>query len=182
VVSQATSTIGGVVQYDPGKRLTDGRFERTRHLDRLSAVLSANVRKLEAQHLRLGNQITVHLSEMIRRYPQMLAQYLFPANSQDQLFLASYAHQPGDACDQCDPSQTVSRPLRPDNEPRVHYGTVGSANLVLKDSATRGRLKNDMHILCVEMGAAGLMNNFPCLVIRGICDYADSHKNKRWQP
>lgn len=26
------------------------------------------------------------------------------------------------------------------------------------------------------------MNDFPCTVIRGICDYADSHKNKRWQP
>ncbi len=26
------------------------------------------------------------------------------------------------------------------------------------------------------------MNNFPCLVIRGICDYADAHKNDRWQP
>ena len=25
------------------------------------------------------------------------------------------------------------------------------------------------------------MDNFPCLVIRGICDYADSHKNKQWQ-
>ena len=32
------------------------------------------------------------------------------------------------------------------------------------------------------MEAAGLMNSFQCLVIRGICDYADSHKNKRWQP
>jgi nucleoside phosphorylase len=32
------------------------------------------------------------------------------------------------------------------------------------------------------MEAAGLMNNFPCAVIRGICDYADSHKNKLWQP
>jgi hypothetical protein len=31
------------------------------------------------------------------------------------------------------------------------------------------------------MEAAGLMNSFPCLVIRGICDYADSHKNKDWQ-
>jgi hypothetical protein len=28
----------------------------------------------------------------------------------------------------------------------------------------------------------GLMDSFPCLVIRGICDYADSHKNKVWQP
>lgn len=31
------------------------------------------------------------------------------------------------------------------------------------------------------MEAAGLMNNFPCVVIRGICDYADSHKSDRWQ-
>jgi hypothetical protein len=25
------------------------------------------------------------------------------------------------------------------------------------------------------------MDHFPCLVIRGICDYSDSHKNKEWQ-
>jgi hypothetical protein len=37
-------------------------------------------------------------------------------------------------------------------------------------------------VLCVEMDAAGLMDEFPCAVIRGICDYADSHKNKHWQP
>lgn len=37
-------------------------------------------------------------------------------------------------------------------------------------------------ILCIEMEAAGLMDGFPCLVIRGIGDYADSHKNKIWQP
>ena len=46
----------------------------------------------------------------------------------------------------------------------------------------RDELKKDMNILCVEMEAAGLMSDFPCLVIRGICDYADSHKNKQWQP
>src|SRR5580692_6185251 len=36
--------------------------------------------------------------------------------------------------------------------------------------------------ICLEMEAAGLMNNFPCVVIRGISDYADSHKNDQWQP
>ncbi|KAM0191940.1 hypothetical protein ACHAPI_008660 [Fusarium lateritium] len=35
--------------------------------------------------------------------------------------------------------------------------------------------------ICLETEAAGLMNHFPCLVIRGISDYADSHKNDRWQ-
>jgi len=52
----------------------------------------------------------------------------------------------------------------------------------MKDGRTRDRVSRDLGgILCFEMEAAGLMNNFPCLVIRGICDYADSHKNKSWQ-
>ncbi|KAF3126429.1 hypothetical protein TWF594_001137 [Orbilia oligospora] len=32
------------------------------------------------------------------------------------------------------------------------------------------------------MEAAGIVNEPPTLVIRGICDYSDSHKNKEWQP
>ncbi|KAL4930372.1 uncharacterized protein BDV17DRAFT_46031 [Aspergillus undulatus] len=32
------------------------------------------------------------------------------------------------------------------------------------------------------MEAAGLMDHFPCLVIRGICDYADDSKSDEWQP
>lgn len=35
-------------------------------------------------------------------------------------------------------------------------------------------------LLYAEMGAAGLMAKFSCLAIRGICDYADSYKNRRW--
>jgi hypothetical protein len=53
----------------------------------------------------------------------------------------------------------------------------------MKDGNTRDRLSSELSgVLCFEMEAAGLMNSFPCLVIRGICDYADSHKNKGWQP
>lgn len=67
VVSQPTETSGGVVQYDFGKRLIQGRFERTGQLNTPPAVLSANVRKLQAQHLRSGSQISAHLVEMIWR-------------------------------------------------------------------------------------------------------------------
>ena len=42
------------------------------------------------------------------------------------------------------------------------------------------RSDNEFGALCVEMEAAGLMNDFPCIVIRGVCDYADSHKNDIW--
>jgi nucleoside phosphorylase len=182
VVSQPTDTFGGVVQYDLGKKLADGSFKRTGQLNKPPSILSANVRKLQAQHSRVGIQILRYLSEMTQRYPKMQTQYSFPAIDLDQLFFASYTHQPGVTCDKCDRQQTVSRLPRSDSEPRVYYGMIGSANLVVKDAVVRDELKRDMKILCVEMEAAGLMDNFPCLVIRGICDYADSHKNKRWQP
>jgi hypothetical protein len=52
---------------------------------------------------------------------------------------------------------------------------------VIKDSRMRDRLNKDLKAFYIEIEAAGLMNNFPCLVIRGICDYSDSHKNKEWQ-
>jgi nucleoside phosphorylase len=182
VISQPTDTFGGVVQYDLGKRLADGSFKRTGQLSKPPPVLSANVRKLQAQHSRLGSQISEYLSEMIQRYPKMQSQHSFPTADHDQLFVASYTHQSGMTCDKCDPQQIISRPARSNHEPRIHYGTIGSANVVVKDSAVRDELRRDMDILCVEMEAAGLMDNFPCLVIRGICDYADSHKKKRWQP
>ena len=51
----------------------------------------------------------------------------------------------------------------------------------MKDALLRDALIAEKDVLCFEMEAAGLMNHFPCVVIRGICDYSDSHKNKEWQ-
>lgn len=52
----------------------------------------------------------------------------------------------------------------------------------MKSAKERDQLARDpeLKVLCFEMEAAGLMNNFPCLVIRGICHYSDSHKNYEW--
>ncbi|KAF3189894.1 hypothetical protein TWF788_009881 [Orbilia oligospora] len=68
-------------------------------------------------------------------------------------------------------------------EMRVHYGLIASGNSVIKSAEHRDMLNEQFggKLLCVEMEAAGLMNDFPCLVIRGICDYADSSKNDFWQ-
>ena len=49
-----------------------------------------------------------------------------------------------------------------------------------------GRLRDQISaklggVLCFEMESAGLMNELPCVGVRGICDYADSHKHKDWQ-
>lgn len=181
VVSQPSHTFGGVVQYDLGKLLESGNFERTGSLNKPPSMLTSHVRKLDSRHRRQGNDLLLHLSEMLQKYPMMVDDYSFPSAERDQLFVTSYKHQVGATCDQCDGKQTVSRPDRKTTAPKIHYGTIGSANVVLKNAKVRDTLR-DMHILCVEMEAAGLQNDFACLVIRGICDYADSHKNKKWQP
>ena len=85
-----------------------------------------------------------------------------------------------DTCRLCDKSKVVKRKPR---DMRIHYGLIASGNQVIKDAKTRDKLNKYLYgkVLCVEMEAAGIVTNFPCLVIRGICDYSDSHKNKNWQ-
>ncbi len=31
------------------------------------------------------------------------------------------------------------------------------------------------------MEGAGIWDEVPCIIVKAICDYTDSHKNKRWQ-
>ncbi|KAH9235630.1 hypothetical protein K456DRAFT_1748302 [Colletotrichum gloeosporioides 23] len=69
---------------------------------------------------------------------------------------------------------------RDDTYPVIHYGNITSGNQVIKHRKTRDNLSKELGVLCFEMEAAGLQD-FPCLVIRGVYNYADSHKNKRWQ-
>ncbi|KAM0453791.1 hypothetical protein ACHAPV_008728 [Trichoderma viride] len=86
-----------------------------------------------------------------------------------------------DDCRLCDKSMIVDRPPRVEKV-IIHYGPVASGNRVIRDVNFHERLKEfNANILCVGTETAHLMNDFPCVVIRGICDYADSHKNKAWQ-
>ncbi|KAE8149064.1 purine and uridine phosphorylase [Aspergillus avenaceus] len=66
---------------------------------------------------------------------------------------------------------------------QVHYGLIASGNQIIENVKTRDRLNKAFggNVLCIEMGAAGLTSHFPCLVIRGICDYADSSIDRGWQ-
>lgn len=113
----------------------------------------------------------------------MQREFSHPGLEHDQLFRADSEHRNGEpTCHSCDTEALVVRKSRENTDPVVHYGLIGSANQVMKHGATRDKLRDEKNIICFEMEAAGLMDVFPCLVIRGICDYADSHKNKRWQP
>ncbi|KAF9761861.1 hypothetical protein IL306_003650 [Fusarium sp. DS 682] len=79
--------------------------------------------------------------------------------------------------------KAVSRPRRPDTRrTRVWYGPIGSGEKLMRDATRRDELRDQYGIIGLEMEAAGTMNTIPVGVIRGVCDYADSHKNKEWQP
>ncbi|KAK6544626.1 hypothetical protein TWF694_001315 [Orbilia ellipsospora] len=182
VVSKPNMEFGGVVQFDRGKANIDS-FERTGLLNKPPAVLMASLEELIARHKLKGNKMGENLSEMLRRYPNLIKeQYVDQGEENDTLFHHDYSHSHGSDCNGCQKDMIVRRIPRMSRSPKIHYGTIGSSNLVVKDAGKREKLRQELGIICVDMEAAGLVNEFPCLVIRGICDYADSHKAKRWQP
>ncbi|KAH7550903.1 hypothetical protein BM1_10276 [Bipolaris maydis] len=178
VVSQPRDTFAGVVQYDIGKTTPSG-FKRTGSLNSPPHVLLSAVVKVRAKELRGRSQLSRYISKL-----EGIAKFQRADAGPDLLFKAAYNHERGDTCDQCSVEGRQPRPERKSGtEVMVHYGTIASGNQVMKDAAERDRVSAELGgISCFEMEAAGLMNSFPCLVIRGISDYADSHKNDKWQP
>ena len=71
--------------------------------------------------------------------------------------------------------------MRSVDEPCVHFGNIASSNQLQISAVERNRVQQEHDAICFEMEAAGVMHEYPCVVVRGICDYADSHKNKSWQ-
>ncbi|RAK97337.1 Pfs, NB-ARC and TPR domain protein [Aspergillus ibericus CBS 121593] len=181
-VSEPTDTNGGVVQYDLGKALEGGEFQRTGMLNRPPQSLLTALSKLRANHLTEESQMASFLADIERKFPKRAANFARPTED-DNLFLSNYSHngKGTKACNACDTTQTVRRASRDHSDPVIHYGVIASANRVVKDSQLRDQLSRELGAICVEMEAAGLMSNYPCIVIRGICDYADSHKNGAWQ-
>ncbi|KAK1656927.1 hypothetical protein BDP55DRAFT_54343 [Colletotrichum godetiae] len=182
VVSQPAGTSGGVIQYDRGKAVQEGELQRTGSLNTPPQVLLAALSRLQADHLIEDNRIPQFVSELISKSPKtMKKKFSYEGALHDYLFQAEYEHvDPDSTCDECDHKQKIQREDRDDTDPVIYYGNIASGNQVIKHGETRDKLSKELGVLCFEMEAAGLQD-FPCLVIRGICDYADSHKNKRWQ-
>lgn len=187
VVGRPQGTDGGVVQYDFGKELPNG-FARTGTLNKPPSTLLSALSGLRAKHERpKWNKISQHLGKITE---EMDERYQFQGVQNDVLFESTYDHVGGPeaACDEtrasehCDLSRVVHRSERKNPAvPFIHYGTIASADKVMRHGPERDRIATELGALCFEMEAAGLDENFRCIVIRGICDYSDSHKNKRWQ-
>lgn len=168
------------MQLDLGKD-TDAGFERTGSLNRPPDVLLKAAAHLIAKHTLGGStDMSTYISAALDRFPNYKAKH--PGSEKDRLFEATYDHHAGrENCQLPDTTRVLYRHPRDTEDPVIHYGLIGSSNSVIKSSRTRDFLKGE-NILCVDMEAAGVMNNLPCLVIRRICDYCDSNKNDDWQP
>jgi nucleoside phosphorylase len=183
VVSAPTEKEPGVVQYDLGRVEKGGDFQRKGTLNKPPVLLLSAVKAMQAKYA-LEENLSNHISTGFKRwFPKWAAEREYPGTNFDRLFVADYHHVNDNVtCDGCDHRKAVSRKPRGSLYPVIHYGNIASGNQVIKDGLTRDRLASKERVICFEMEAAGLIDEFRCLVIRGISDYSDSHKNNVWQP
>lgn len=183
VVSQPSGISGGVRQYDFIKAKSNGRSERLGFLGRPPIVLLNALGEIQAEHERKDSKITSYLQEMLEKNPKMASKdkndtdYSYQGVENDVLHKAtSHPTYGADCCAE------VQRDYRDTTNPKIHYGTIASGQMPVNNAQIRDRIFAELgeDCLCFETAAAGLMNHFPCLVIRGICDYADSHSNDKW--
>ncbi|KDN63739.1 hypothetical protein CSUB01_03202 [Colletotrichum sublineola] len=166
-----------VMQYDLGKVIQAGDLKRTAIFKMPPLLLRTAVTALRDKHDGSKSSISAILKDKFGDN----SDYGRP-DSLDRLFSSAYDHiSPAPncrECESCDQSRLVPRSVRRTDEPHIHYGAMASGNQVMRSASQRDSIARELDVMCFEMEAAGLMGNFPCLPIRGICDYSDSHKSK----
>jgi nucleoside phosphorylase len=197
----------GIVQYDFGSRYPD-RFRQKVTIDdqlgRPNREISSLLAKLETDIHRQRLQATIasYLDEKDRSTLDV-TQTSYPGQAQDKLFQATYHHKHqeksrychpcvDEICDKalnstceelkCDRRRLVPRLRKNErNRPFVHFGLIASGDTVLKSGTDRDVVAHEAKVIAFEMEGSGVWDTIPCVIIKGVCDYADSHKNKVWQ-
>ena len=194
VVSKPTGQHSGAVQYDHGKAEAV-EFRRTGFLPPPPNVLLNAAQRLATMRARAREDPLAANVRRIDTTVRGLRRYKRPGVDNDHLYEAEYTHANRDlSCYKCgcDASRRVARGgedsdededdvVNADQHVVVHRGTIAAGELVMRNGVHRDALAEANGVICFEMEAAGALNDFPCLVIRGISDYSDSHKNDKWQ-
>ncbi|KAH7012985.1 nucleoside phosphorylase domain-containing protein [Ilyonectria destructans] len=175
---------GGVYQYDYASTIEKHELQKVGHLDAPPYHFRTAMANLESAYAT-GNEIAASITNILDKKSKLKKKYGPPSLKTDRLYRSDFVHpqQSNHNCEtSCNESNLVAREQREiDDYPTVHYGIIASANCLMMDANLRDKFAEEQNVLCFEMEAAGLMNHFPCIVIRGICDYSDSHKNYDWQ-
>jgi nucleoside phosphorylase len=164
----------GLIAYDLGKDLGAGGFQLLRDghvLASTETVVRSAIQNIKLMAPRDVDTFRPYF-EGIRRKKHSTGDFDDPGQDQDRLYRTDHKGV----------RRIVKRRRRPDSaRTRVWYGPIGSGEKLMKNAQKRDELRDKYGIIGLEMEAAGTMNRIPVGVIRGVCDYGDEHKNKRWQ-
>jgi nucleoside phosphorylase len=80
-----------------------------------------------------------------------------------------------------DGSSIMAADIQEAQKPCIHFGRMACSNQVMKSAQHRDRIAEEEEVIGFEMESAGTWDFVPTIVVKGVCDYADSHKNKEWQ-
>lgn len=183
----------GAVHYEAGRLTDEGLKHKTSpddNLRKLPSSIKALLNSLKIE--RSQNDLEEEIRETLQQNTKLKASY--PGKAHDHLFQADYKHgQDWETskdleCHEvpCDQGKLVMRQrLLPDNDdpaPAVHFGIIATGSKVIRSAEERDKVAKQHSAIAFEMEGAGAWDVFPFVVIKGFCDYADSHKNKTWQP
>ncbi|KAF5571017.1 purine uridine phosphorylase [Fusarium phyllophilum] len=185
VFSSPNRRDGGVIQYDYGKAIQGQGLLIKGSLNQPPTSILTAMAKLRAIQTRRGHNLQKTVRSVLAKNERLVNEYQRPPLETDKLYKSDFVHViPSETCSlACDETKVIPRSPRSSKKDshKVHYGLIASGNQVMKDAIVRDKLALHEEVLCFEMEAAGLNNHFPCVVIRGICDYSDSNKNDAWQ-
>lgn len=194
-----------IIQYDFGRRYPNG-FKRKGgtedSLGRQNPEIRAFISKLEASKKELEQQTAKYLASLLQK--PNFGEVIGTRALKDDLFPPDYWHKHRvleDCKDQvcnnsnevCQDAQSSSceklkceldeleRRSKPKQKPDIHFGSIASGDTVMKSGEDRDKLAKEENIIAFDMEGAGVWDYLPCIVVKGVCDYADSHKNKKWQ-
>ena len=201
----------GLVQYDLGRQFPNNRFVRKDtpgdNLPRPGPEIRAALAKLQTEQGRswLQNKTSEYLRVLRRELSNVV---IYPGATEDRLLKSTYRHKHhkplacaicanddgrDDICDKalkisCEQLECYERELVPrvrlsqPFNPVVYFGLVASGDTVMRSGEDRDDIAARDGVIAFEMEGAGVWENFiSSLVIKGVCDYADSHKSKKWQ-
>ncbi|PGG95723.1 hypothetical protein GX51_08146 [Blastomyces parvus] len=181
VTSYPTDTCGGVRQYNM-RKIEDGKVPCIGFVKSPPRSLLAAVETMRTAAYLENLCYPTYIQQAVQRNTHMLQNFARPGSQFDRLFQSQYEHPPTAAtCDGCPTEWEVTRNVREDDVPRVHYGIIASVGVDPYHGEAREKLRRDTAALCVMRENFGLVPDFPRIVICGICDYSDSHKNLQWE-
>jgi nucleoside phosphorylase len=165
VVSSPKDGSPGVYHHDFGKMIQGLPFVHTGFLNPPPRGVRSVINGLSSKYRGEG-----HHASILQTWPLLEEDYSRPARESDRLFASEFVHTSKTTCEESCATRLekiITRRTRKVNNggPYIHYSIIASGNQLIKDAMMRDRYAEEKDVLCFEMEAAGIMNDFPSLII-----------------